>query len=428
MIAKIINKLISRFQNFKISEIFHQQFNNSTVNNQQLTNVESKISLLLRKITTMNFTIAANDPKSNARAGVLHTDHGPIETPIFMPVGTAGTVKACHLRDVRDEAKAQIILGNTYHLYLRPGLEVLEMVGGLHKFNGWDRPILTDSGGFQVFSLTGIRKMKEEGVTFQSHIDGSRHLFTPENVMDIQRSIGADIMMAFDECTPGTADYHYAKQSMERTHRWLDRCCDRFQSTEPKYGYEQALFPIVQGCVYRDLREQSAEYIASKNAAGNAIGGLAVGEPTEKMYEMIELVNTILPKDKPRYLMGVGTPANILEGISRGVDMFDCVMPTRNGRNGMIFTSEGIINLKNEKWKMDFPPVDPNGETFVDAQYSRAYLRHLFVAGEILGPMIASLHNIGFYLWLVREARKHIIEGDFAEWRDVMLQKVTRRL
>ena len=376
----------------------------------------------------MNFDIVSNDLKSNARAGILHTGHGPIETPIFMPVGTAGTVKACHIRDVRDEVKAQIILGNTYHLYLRPGLEVLEAAGGLHKFNGWDRPILTDSGGFQVFSLTGIRKMKEEGVTFQSHIDGSRHLFTPENVMDIQRSIGADIMMAFDECTPGTADYQYAKQSMERTHRWLDRCCDRFNSTEPKYGYEQALFPIVPGCVYRDLREQSAEHIASKNAAGNAIGGLAVGEPTEKMYEMIELVNTILPKDKPRYLMGVGTPANILESISRGVDMFDCVMPTRNGRNGMIFTSEGIINLKNEKWKFDFSPLDPNGETFVDAQYSRAYVRHLFVAGEILGPMIASLHNIGFYLWLVRESRKHIIGGDFAEWRDMMLQKVTRRL
>ena len=376
----------------------------------------------------MNFNVVFNDPKSNARAGVLNTDHGPIETPIFMPVGTAGTVKACHLRDVRDEVKAQIILGNTYHLYLRPGLDVLEAAGGLHKFNGWDRPILTDSGGFQVFSLTGIRKMKEEGVTFQSHIDGSRHLFTPERVMDIQRSIGADIIMAFDECTPGTADYKYAKPSMERTHRWLDRCIERFNATDPKYGYEQALFPIVQGCVYRDLREESAEYIASKNADGNAIGGLAVGEPTETMYEMIELVNTILPKDKPRYLMGVGTPANILEGISRGVDMFDCVMPTRNGRNGMIFTSEGIINLKNEKWKMDFSPVDPNGETFVDAQYTRAYLRHLFVAGEILGPMIASLHNIGFYLWLVREARKHIIDGDFAEWRDVMLQKVTRRL
>ena len=376
----------------------------------------------------MNYNVVCNDPKSNARAGVLNTGHGPIETPIFMPVGTAGTVKACHLRDVRDEVKAQIILGNTYHLYLRPGLEVLEAAGGLHVFNGWERPILTDSGGFQVFSLTGIRKMKEEGVTFQSHIDGSRHLFTPENVMDIQRSIGADIMMAFDECTPGTADYKYAKPSMERTHRWLDRCLERFNVTEPKYGYEQALFPIVQGCVYRDLREQSAEYIASKNAVGNAIGGLAVGEPTETMYEMIELVNTILPKDKPRYLMGVGTPANILEGISRGVDMFDCVMPTRNGRNGMIFTSEGIINLKNEKWKMDFSPVDPNGETFVDAQYTRAYLRHLFIAGEILGPMIASLHNIGFYLWLVREARKHIIGGDFAVWRDMMLPKVTRRL
>ena len=384
--------------------------------------------VLLRKNKVMDFKVVSNDPRSNARAGILNTGHGPIETPIFMPVGTAGTVKACHMRDVHDEVKAQIILGNTYHLYLRPGLEVLEAAGGLHKFNNWDRPILTDSGGFQVFSLTGIRKMKEEGVTFQSHIDGSRHLFTPERVMDIQRSIGADIMMAFDECTPGTADYNYAKQSMELTHRWLDRCCDRFNTTVPKYGYEQALFPIVQGCVYRDLREQSAEYVASKDAVGNAIGGLAVGEPTEKMYEMIELVNTILPLDRPRYLMGVGTPANILEGISRGVDMFDCVMPTRNGRNGMIFTSEGIINLKNEKWKFDFSPVDPNGETFVDTQYTRAYLRHLFVAGEILGPMIASLHNIGFYLWLVREARKHIMEGNFAEWRDIMLKKVSNRL
>lgn len=384
--------------------------------------------VLLRKNTAMDFFVVTNDPNSNARAGVLSTDHGPIETPIFMPVGTAGTVKACHIRDVRDEVKAQIILGNTYHLYLRPGLDVLEAAGGLHKFNGWDRPILTDSGGFQVFSLTGIRKMKEEGVTFQSHIDGSRHLFTPENVMDIQRSIGADIMMAFDECTPGTADYQYAKQSMERTHRWLDRCCKRFVDTEPKYGYEQALFPIVQGCVYRDLREKSAEHIASKNAAGNAIGGLAVGEPTETMYEMIELVNAILPKDRPRYLMGVGTPANILESISRGVDMFDCVMPTRNGRNGMIFTSEGIINLKNEKWKFDFSPVDPNGETFVDTQYTKAYLRHLFVARESLGPMIASLHNLGFYLRLVRDARMHILDGDFAEWRDVMLKKVSNRL
>ena len=376
----------------------------------------------------MKFTIASNDPKSSARAGLLQTDHGLIETPIFMPVGTVGSVKACHIRDVKDEVKAQIILGNTYHLYLRPGLDVLEAAGGLHKFNGWDRPILTDSGGFQVFSLTGIRKMKEEGVEFRSHIDGSKHLFTPERVVDIERSIGADIMMAFDECAPGTSDYNYAKQSMERTHRWLDRCVQRFAETEPKYGYYQSLFPIVQGCVYRDLREKSAEYIASKNADGNAIGGLAVGEPTEKMYEMIELVNTILPKDKPRYLMGVGTPANILEGISRGVDMFDCVMPTRNGRNGMIFTSEGIINLKNEKWKYDFSPVDPNGKTFVDAQYTRAYLRHLFIAGELLGPMIASLHNIGFYLWLVREARKHILAGDFAEWRDAMLVKVTTRL
>ena len=345
-----------------------------------------------------------------------------------MPVGTAGTVKACHIRDVRDEVKAQIILGNTYHLYLRPGLEVLEAAGGLHKFNGWDRPILTDSGGFQVFSLTGIRKMKEEGVTFQSHIDGSRHLFTPERVMDIERSIGADIMMAFDECTPGTADYNYAKQSMERTHRWLDRCCDRFKSTEPKYGYEQALFPIVQGCVYRDLRERSAEYIASKDAVGNAIGGLAVGEPTEKMYEMIELVNSILPLDRPRYLMGVGTPANILEGISRGVDMFDCVMPTRNGRNGMLFTWEGIMNMRNAKWAEDFSELDPAGTSFVDHAYSKAYLRHLFVAKEMFAGMIASEHNLAFYLDLVRQARKHIEAGDFASWKEEAVRKVTRRL
>ena len=424
-----------KISNFKISYCSHALFSSTIECGEtkfatipQFNNKQFNNSLFLHKIRAMNFNIVSNDPKSAARAGVLNTDHGLIETPIFMPVGTAGTVKACHIRDVHDEVKAQIILGNTYHLYLRPGLEVLEAAGGLHKFNGWDRPILTDSGGFQVFSLTGIRKMKEEGVTFQSHIDGSRHLFTPEKVMDIQRSIGADIIMAFDECTPGTADYQYAKPSMERTHRWLDRCFERFNATEPKYGYEQALFPIVQGCVYRDLREQSAEYIASKNAVGNAIGGLAVGEPTEKMYEMIELVNAILPKDRPRYLMGVGTPANILEGISRGVDMFDCVMPTRNGRNGMIFTSEGIINIKNEKWKFDFSPVDPNGETFVDIQYTRAYLRHLFVAGEILGPMIASLHNIGFYLWLVRESRRHIIAGDFAEWRDMMLKKVTNRM
>ncbi len=376
----------------------------------------------------MNYTITANDPKSNARAGMLLTDHGPIETPIFMPVGTVGSVKACHLRDVRDEVKAQIILGNTYHLYLRPGLEVLEAAGGLHKFNGWDRPILTDSGGFQVFSLTGIRKMKEEGVTFQSHIDGSRHLFTPERVIDIQRSIGADIMMAFDECTPGTADYKYAKPSMELTHRWLDRCLERFQSTEPKYGYEQALFPIVQGCVYRDLREKSAEYIASKNAAGNAIGGLAVGEPTEVMYEMIELVNTILPKDRPRYLMGVGTPANILESISRGVDMFDCVMPTRNGRNGMIFTWDGILNMRNEKWKFDFTPIDANSDLFADREYTRAYLRHLYVADEMLGPMIGSIHNLHFYLDLVKTARQKIVEGTFASWKNEIIPRLTTRL
>ena len=376
----------------------------------------------------MKFTLQKEDAKSRARAGLIETAHGLIETPIFMPVGTLGAVKSLHIRDLKEHVKAQIILGNTYHLYLRPGLDVLEAAGGLHQFNGWDRPILTDSGGFQVFSLTGIRKMKEEGVEFRSHIDGSKHLFTPERVMDIQRSIGADIIMAFDECTPGTADYHYAKQSMERTHRWLDRCVERLSQTEPKYGYQQSLFPIVQGCVYRDLREQSAEYIASKNADGNAIGGLAVGEPTEKMYEMIELVNAILPKDKPRYLMGVGTPANILESIERGVDMFDCVMPTRNGRNGMIFTSEGIINLKNEKWRTDFSPVDPQGETFVDMQYSRAYLRHLFVSGEILGPMIASLHNLGFYLWLVRESRRYILEGDYTNWKTEMLPKVTRRL
>lgn len=376
----------------------------------------------------MKFTVVNEDGKSSARAGILHTDHGAIETPIFMPVGTLGTVKAVHIRDIKDEVKAQIILGNTYHLYLRPGLEVLNRVGGLHRFNGWDRPILTDSGGFQVFSLTGIRKMREEGVEFRSHIDGSKHLFTPERVMDIERAIGADIMMAFDECPPGTSDYAYAKESMERTHRWLDRCVQRFSETEPLYGYEQALFPIVQGCVYHDLRKASAEFIASKDAVGNAIGGLAVGEPTEKMYEMIEVVNAILPKDKPRYLMGVGTPANILEGISRGVDMFDCVMPTRNGRNGMIFTDEGIINIKNEKWKFDYSPVDPHGITFADTQYSRAYLRHLFAAGEMLGPMIASLHNLGFYLWLVREARQHIIDGDFAHWRELMLPKLTRRL
>lgn len=376
----------------------------------------------------MRYTLVKNDAKSNARAGVITTDHGEIETPIFMPVGTVGSVKGVGVNDLENDIKAQIILGNTYHLYLRPGLEVLEECGGLHKFNSWERPILTDSGGFQVFSLTGIRKMKEEGVEFRSHIDGSKHLFTPERVMDIERTIGADIMMAFDECTPGTADYRYAKLSMERTHRWLDRCVDRFNSTEPKYGYRQSLFPIVQGCTYADLRTRSAEYIASKGCDGNAIGGLAVGEPTETMYEMIEVVNAILPKDKPRYLMGVGTPANIIEAISRGVDMFDCVMPTRNGRNGMIFTSEGIINIKNERWKNDFSPIDANGSSFVDTHYSKAYLRHLIISKELLGAVIASVHNLAFYLQLVKTARKHIIEGDFTQWRDMILPKLTSRI
>lgn len=376
----------------------------------------------------MRYTLVKNDAKSNARAGVITTDHGEIETPIFMPVGTVGSVKGVGVNDLENDIKAQIILGNTYHLYLRPGLEVLEECGGLHKFNSWEHPILTDSGGFQVFSLTGIRKMKEEGVEFRSHIDGSKHLFTPERVMDIERTIGADIMMAFDECTPGTADYRYAKLSMERTHRWLDRCVDRFNSTEPKYGYRQSLFPIVQGCTYADLRTHSAEYIASKGCDGNAIGGLAVGEPTETMYEMIEVVNAILPKDKPRYLMGVGTPANIIEAISRGVDMFDCVMPTRNGRNGMIFTSEGIINIKNERWKNDFSPIDANGSSFVDTHYSKAYLRHLIISKELLGAVIASVHNLAFYLQLVKTARKHIIEGDFTQWRDMILPKLTSRI
>ena len=376
----------------------------------------------------MRYTLVKNDAKSNARAGVITTDHGEIETPIFMPVGTVGSVKGVGVNDLENDIKAQIILGNTYHLYLRPGLEVLEECGGLHKFNSWEHPILTDSGGFQVFSLTGIRKMKEEGVEFRSHIDGSKHLFTPERVMDIERTIGADIIMAFDECPPGTADYRYAKLSMERTHRWLDRCVDRFNSTEPKYGYRQSLFPIVQGCTYADLRTRSAEYIASKGCDGNAIGGLAVGEPTETMYEMIEVVNAILPKDKPRYLMGVGTPANIIEAISRGVDMFDCVMPTRNGRNGMIFTSEGIINIKNERWKNDFSPIDANGSSFVDTHYSKAYLRHLIISKELLGAVIASVHNLAFYLQLVKTARKHIIEGDFTQWRDMILPKLTSRI
>ncbi|HET7733115.1 MAG TPA: tRNA guanosine(34) transglycosylase Tgt [Paludibacter sp.] len=376
----------------------------------------------------MTFEIQHTDPKSNARAGKITTDHGVIETPIFMPVGTVASVKAVHQHELKEDIKAQIILGNTYHLYLRPGVSALEQAGGLHRFNGWDRPILTDSGGFQVFSLSENRKLKEEGATFRSHIDGSKHLFTPENVVDIQRSIGADIIMAFDECTPGTADYQYAKKSMEMTHRWLERGLKHFDKTEPKYGYSQTFFPIVQGCVYPDLRRQSAEFIASQNREGNAIGGLAVGEPTEKMYEMVEVVNEILPKDKPRYLMGVGTPQNILEGIERGIDMFDCVMPTRNGRNGMLFTSQGIMNMKNERWKNDFSPLDEFGTSYVDHSYSKAYLRHLFISKELLAMQIASIHNLAFYLWLVGEARKHIQAGDFSTWKKGMIEQVGRRL
>lgn len=376
----------------------------------------------------MTFEIQHTDSKSNARAGLITTDHGVIETPIFMPVGTVASVKAVHFHELKEDIKAQIILGNTYHLYLRPGIDTLERAGGLHKFNGWDKPILTDSGGFQVFSLSENRKLKEEGATFRSHIDGSKHLFTPENVVDIQRTIGADIIMAFDECTPGTADYTYAKKSMELTHRWLGRGLKHFDETEPKYGYSQTYFPIVQGCVYPDLRRQSAEFIASQNREGNAIGGLAVGEPTEKMYEMIEIVNDILPKEKPRYLMGVGTPQNILEGIERGIDMFDCVMPTRNGRNGMLFTSQGIMNMKNERWKNDFSPLDEYGTSYVDSFYSKAYLRHLFISKELLAMQIASIHNLAFYLWLVGEARKHIQAGDFTIWKKQMVEQVTRRL
>lgn len=376
----------------------------------------------------MKFELQHTDSLTNARAGLITTDHGTIETPIFMPVGTLGSVKGVHQRELTEDIGAQIILGNTYHLYLRPGTEILEKAGGLHKFNGFNRPMLTDSGGFQVFSLTGIRKLKEEGCEFRSHIDGSKHFFTPEKVMDIERSIGADIMMAFDECPPGTSDYAYAKKSMELTHRWLDRCCKRFNETEPKYGYQQSLFPIVQGCTYKDLRTQSAEYIASKEADGNAIGGLAVGEPAEVMYEMIEVVNGILPKDKPRYLMGVGTPINILEGIERGVDMFDCVMPTRNGRNAMLFTQNGIMNMRNKKWEDDFSPVDPNGTSYVDMAYSKAYLHHLFKAQELLAMQIASIHNLAFYLWLVKEARRHIFEGDFAIWKSRMVNTLGNRL
>lgn len=376
----------------------------------------------------MEFNIVKTDALTNARAGVIHTDHGDIPTPIFMPVGTQGSVKAVHLHELRQDIDAKIILGNTYHLYLRPGLDILRAAGGLHGFGGWERPLLTDSGGFQVFSLAENRKIKEDGCTFRSHIDGSKHLFTPERVMDIERIIGADIMMAFDECCPGESDYGYARKSMELTHRWLDRCCNRFAQTEPLYGYRQSLFPIVQGCKYPDLRRQSAEYIASKEADGNAIGGLAVGEPTETMYQMIEVVNAILPKDKPRYLMGVGTPANILEGIERGVDMFDCVMPTRNGRNGLLFTPHGTINIKNQKWASCFEPIDPESHALADRVYTLAYLHHLIRAQEILGLQICSIHNLTFYLWLVAEARKHILAGDYTQWKAAILPELSRRV
>ncbi len=376
----------------------------------------------------MKFKIDATAPETAARAGEITTDHGVIPTPIFMPVGTVGSVKGVHMRELREDIDAKIILGNTYHLYLRPGLDVICGAGGLHKFNSWDRPILTDSGGFQVFSLSSNRKLKEEGAYFRSHIDGSKYLFTPEGVVDIQRTIGSDIMMALDECAPGTSDYNYARKSLDLTHRWLQRGWKRYQETEGLYGYSQAYFPIVQGCVYPDLRRESAKFISDLGADGNAIGGLAVGEPTEKMYEMIEVVNEILPQDKPRYLMGVGTPANILEAIDRGVDMMDCVMPTRNGRNGMLFTSNGIMNMRNRKWADDYSELDPDGTAWVDHEYSKAYVRHLFVSQELLAMQIASIHNLAFYLHLVREARKHIIKGDFANWKKEMVERVTRRL
>lgn len=376
----------------------------------------------------MNFELQHTDKSTSARTGLITTDHGQIETPIFMPVGTQGSVKAVHIPELTNDIKAQIILGNTYHLYLRPGLEILKQAGGLHKFNSWNKPILTDSGGFQVFSLAENRKLTEEGAIFRSHIDGSKHIFTPERVIDIERTIGADIIMAFDECTPGDADYNYAKKSLDLTEKWLDRCINRFNETECEYGYKQALFPIVQGCVYPDLRKRAAENVASKDAEGNAIGGLAVGEPTEVMYEMIQLVNTILPQNKPRYLMGVGTPANILEAIECGVDMFDCIMPTRNGRNGQLFTKNGIMNMRNQKWANDFSPIEEDGASFVDTLYTKAYLRHLFIVNEILALQIASIHNLAFYLWLVKEARKHIIEGDFSAWKRSMVENVSRRI
>lgn len=376
----------------------------------------------------MKFVKIAADSQSSARCGIITTDHGQIETPIFMPVGTVGSVKGVYHRDLKEDIKAQIILGNTYHLYLRPGLDTLKAAGGLHKFISWDKPILTDSGGFQVFSLTGIRKLTPEGCTFSSHIDGSRHTFTPENNVDTQRIIGADIMMALDECCPGDADYNYAKKSLEMTQSWLERYLKRFDETEPLYGYSQTVFPIVQGCVYPDLRKRAVEHVVAQDREGYAIGGLAVGEPTEKMYEMLELVCPLLPDDRPRYLMGVGTPANLLEGIARGVDMFDCVMPTRNGRNGMLFTWNGIMNMRNKKWENDFSLIDPEGASFVDRTYTKAYLRHLFVAGEMFAAMIASEHNLAFYLDLVKQARAHILAGDFKAWKDVTVKRIMTRL
>ena len=376
----------------------------------------------------MDFKLQATAPGSHARAGEITTDHGKILTPVFMPVGTVGSVKGVHMSELRDDIKAQIILGNTYHLYLRPGLDILRGAGGLHRFNSWENPILTDSGGFQVFSLASTRKLREEGVEFRSHLDGSKHLFTPEGTVDIQRVIGADIMMALDECTPGTADRSYAKKSLDMTMRWLHRGWERYRSTEGLYGYNQTFFPIVQGCTYPDLRRQAAEEVAALGADGNAIGGLAVGEPAEVMYEMIEVVNDVLPADRPRYLMGVGTPVNILEAIDRGVDMMDCVMPTRNGRNGMLFTKDGILNMRNRKWADDFSPIEPDGASEVDRIYSRAYLRHLMVSGELLGLQIASIHNLAFYLWLTREARAHVLAGDFKSWKEAMIPRLTRRL
>lgn len=376
----------------------------------------------------MKFVKIAADSQSSARCGIITTDHGQIETPIFMPVGTVGSVKGVYHRDLKEDIKAQIILGNTYHLYLRPGLDTLKAAGGLHKFISWDKPILTDSGGFQVFSLTGIRKLTPDGCTFSSYIDGSRHTFTPENNVDTQRIIGADIMMALDECCPGDADYNYAKKSLEMTQSWLERYLKRFDETEPLYGYSQTVFPIVQGCVYPDLRKRAVEHVVAQNREGYAIGGLAVGEPTEKMYEMLELVCPLLPDDRPRYLMGVGTPANLLEGIARGVDMFDCVMPTRNGRNGMLFTWNGIMNMRNKKWENDFSLIDPEGASFVDRTYTKAYLRHLFVAGEMFAAMIASEHNLAFYLDLVKQARAHILAGDFKAWKDVTVKRIMTRL